>query len=102
MGAWGTGSFENDDAANWIAELGTIVPDHLAQILVQAADYPSYLEAPASRIAVAAAEVIAALNGSPAQEAPPRNYQMDDQSTDVHSRAQGSGTTSFGTCAEKL
>ncbi len=71
MGAWGTGSFENDDAANWIAELGTIVPDDLAQILVQAADDPSYLEAPSSRIAVAAAEVIAALNGSPAQEAPP-------------------------------
>jgi hypothetical protein len=55
MGSWGTGSFENDDAANWIAELGTIVPDDLAQILVQAADYPNYLEAPASRIAVAAA-----------------------------------------------
>jgi hypothetical protein len=71
MGAWGTGSFENDDAASWIAELGTIVPDDLAQILVQAADNPSYLEAPASRIAVAAAEVIAALNGSPAQEPPP-------------------------------
>jgi hypothetical protein len=71
MGAWGTGSFENDDAADWIAELATIVPDDLTQIFVQAADYPSYLEAPASRVVVAAAEVIAALSGSPAQEVPP-------------------------------
>jgi len=71
MGAWGTGSFENDDAADWLAELGTIVPDDLTEILVQAADNLSYLQAPASRIVVAAAEVVAALNGSPAQEVPP-------------------------------
>src|SRR5580704_2847212 len=71
MGEWGTGSFENDDAADWLAELGSRVPDDLTQILLQAADNPAYLEAPASRIAVAAAEVIAALNGSPAPEAPP-------------------------------
>jgi hypothetical protein len=71
MGAWGTGSFENDDAKNWLAELGLIVPDDLTQILVRAADNPGYLEAPASRIVVAVAEVVAALNGSPAQEVSP-------------------------------
>ena len=71
MGEWGTGSFENDEAADWLAELGSRVPDDLTQILVQAADNPVYLEAPALRIVVAAAEVIAALNGSPAQEVPP-------------------------------
>jgi len=71
MGAWGTGSFENDDAADWLAELGSIAPDDLTHILVQTADSPGYLEAPASRIAVAAAEVIAALNGSPTEEVPP-------------------------------
>jgi Domain of unknown function (DUF4259) len=75
MGEWGTGSFENDDAADWLAELGSRVPDDLTQILLQAADNPAYLEAPASRIAVAAAEVIAALNGSPAPEAPPEIVQ---------------------------
>jgi hypothetical protein len=71
MGAWGTGSFENDDAKNWLAELGLIVPDDLTQILLRAADNPGYLEAPASRIVVAAAEVIAALNASPSQEVSP-------------------------------
>jgi hypothetical protein len=27
MVAWGTGSFENDDAADWLAKVGTIAPD---------------------------------------------------------------------------
>jgi hypothetical protein len=71
MEAWGTGSFENDDAADWLAELGTIAPDDMAQIFLQAAENPGYLEVPASSVVVAAAEVIAALNGSPAEEVPP-------------------------------
>ncbi len=69
MGAWGTGSFENDDAAGWLAKLSTIAPDDLTQIFIQAADNPGYLEAPIASVVVAAAEVIAALNGSPAPEA---------------------------------
>ena len=71
MEAWGTGSFENDDAMDWLAELDTIEPDDMTQIFLQAADNPGYLEAPASSVVVAAAEVIAAMNGSPAQEVPP-------------------------------
>lgn len=71
MGAWGNGSFENDDAAGWLADLGTVAPADLARILTQAVDHPAYLEAPAAGIAVAAAEVVAALNGSPAHGAPP-------------------------------
>jgi hypothetical protein len=71
MGTWGTGSFENDDAADWLTRLGTIAPDDLTQIFAQAADNPNYLEAPAASVVVAAAEVIAALNGSPAKELPP-------------------------------
>jgi hypothetical protein len=71
MVGWSTGSFANDDAAAWLAELGTIAPADLTQILIQAADNPSYLEAPAAGVAVAAAEVIAALNGSPAEGVPP-------------------------------
>jgi hypothetical protein len=71
MAAWGTGSFENDDAAGWLAGLGAIGPGDLTQIFVQAADNPNYLEAPAASVVVVAAEVIAALNGSPAQGAPP-------------------------------
>jgi len=70
LGGWGTGSFENDDAADWVGELGTISPKDLNQILAQAADSPDYLEAPAASVAVAAAEAVAALAGSPADAAP--------------------------------
>lgn len=71
MAAWGSGSFENDDAADWLAELRTIAPDDLTKIFSQAADDPAYFEAPAASVVVAAAEVIAALNGSPANGVPP-------------------------------
>ena len=71
MGGWGTGSFENDDAADWLAGLAALGPADLAKIFTQAADDPAYLEAPAASVAVAAAEVVAALNGSPASAAPP-------------------------------
>ena len=70
MAAWGTGSFENEDAADWLAKLGAIEPDDLTQMFIQAADNPSYLEAPAASVVVAAAEVIAALNGSPSAGVP--------------------------------
>jgi hypothetical protein len=66
MAGWGTGSVENEDAAGWLTELSTISPDELTQILFHAADDPGYLEAPAASVAVAAAEVVAALSGSPA------------------------------------
>jgi hypothetical protein len=64
VGAWGTGSFENDDAADWVAKLNTITPEELTRILVRAADDPEYLEGPGASAAVAAAEVVAALRGS--------------------------------------
>jgi hypothetical protein len=70
--AWGTGSFENDDAVNWLAALRTITPDDLTQIFAQAADNPEYLEAPAARVTVVAGEVVAALNGFPAEATPPQ------------------------------
>lgn len=63
MGAWGTGSFENDDAADWVAGLDAISPEELTRILIAAADDPEYLEGPAASVAVAAAEVVAALEG---------------------------------------
>ncbi|HXR14995.1 MAG TPA: DUF4259 domain-containing protein [Terriglobales bacterium] len=68
--AWGTGSFENEYATDWLKKLGAITPDDLTEIFVQAADHPGYLEAPAASVVVAAAEVIAALRGSPTERAP--------------------------------
>ena len=70
MGAWGSGSFENDDAADWLGQLGTIGPDDLTNIFSKAADDPAYFEAPDASIVVAAAEVVAALNGCAANEVP--------------------------------
>ena len=70
MAGWGTGSFENEDAVNWIAELPSIDSDGLKKILVRAADESDYLEAPDASIVIAAAEVIAALKGAPAERAP--------------------------------
>jgi hypothetical protein len=70
VGRWGVGSFENDDAAGWLAKLGSITPNDLTKIFLHAADNPAYLEASEASVAVAAAEVIAALNGSSAAGAP--------------------------------
>jgi hypothetical protein len=72
MGAWGAGSFENDDAAHWLAELPTIALDDLTKIFDRAADDPNYFEAPAARVVVAAAEVVAAMNGSSTTIVPPQ------------------------------
>jgi hypothetical protein len=54
----------------WVAGLDAVTPEELMRILGQAADDPGYLEAAPARIAVAAGEVVAALNGSPAAGAP--------------------------------
>ena len=72
MGAWGSGSFENDDAADWLAELATITPDDLTRIFTRAADDPGYLEVPDASAVVVGAEVMAALYDSPAKNVPPQ------------------------------
>ena len=60
MGAWGTGHFENDDAADWADELES---DGLAAIrnAFTALDTSDYIEAPEASMALAAASVVAAL-----------------------------------------
>ncbi len=71
-GAWDVGSFDNDDALDWVWELSesddlSIIEDSL-QAAVESTDY---LEAPTGSIAVAAAEVVAALRGKPGSKLPP-------------------------------
>jgi Domain of unknown function (DUF4259) len=61
MGGWGTGSFENDEAQDFLGQLSTLGVDDLRPILARAADQEGYLEAPESSAAVAAAEAVAAL-----------------------------------------
>ena len=72
MGAWGHGPFENDDASDWIEELGE--SEDLSAI--EAAFKPvvaagsAEIEAPKCCAALAAAEVVAALSRRPGDALP--------------------------------
>ena len=68
MAGWGTGSFENEDAQSFLGRLNSLGIEDLKSILARAADQENYLEAPESSIAVAAAEVVAALVGAAKDE----------------------------------
>lgn len=73
MGAWGSGSFENDDALDWSANFcdapdEELLSDALSTVAEVAAD--EYLEAPECSIGLAAAEVIAASKGAPSSDVP--------------------------------
>ena len=73
MGAWGAGSFENDDAGDWLWELcdepkEELVSDVLSRIATM--DSAEYLEASDCSVGLVAAEVVAALKGSPNPEMP--------------------------------
>lgn len=68
MGAWGTGVFEDDEALDWVgglAEAATLAPVVDA---LRATEASGYLEAPTCSAALAAAEVVAALNGKAESE----------------------------------
>jgi hypothetical protein len=60
MPGWGTGSFENEDAQNFLGRLKSLGVADVKQMLTHAGDQ-DYLEAPQSGEVVAAAEVVAAL-----------------------------------------
>jgi hypothetical protein len=62
MGAWGVDPFDNDDAADWAAELEGLDRRAGLQVLDAAfagANDTEYIEAPEGSIAVAAAQVVA-------------------------------------------
>lgn len=66
MGTSGPGSFENDGAMDWVAELESYaedspIVDALNTVIDQADDYP---EEPDCSVAIAAAEVVAAQLGN--------------------------------------
>jgi hypothetical protein len=69
MPGWGSGSFENDDAQNFLKELPTRAPEDLKQILVRA-DRQDYLPAQESSVVVAAAELVATAKGAPPNHVP--------------------------------
>lgn len=70
MGAWGTGSFDNDDAGDWVVEMEAAedfdpISSAFAAVLEVGDDY---LELPEAGAGIAAAEVVAALLGKPSSE----------------------------------
>jgi Domain of unknown function (DUF4259) len=72
MGAWGYNSFENDDASDWALELEeTSDLASVASALEEVIENQGLVEAPEAARAIAAAEVISALNGHPSETLPP-------------------------------
>ncbi len=72
MGAWGKGIFENDTACDFAADVadggGISTVEHaLDRILLRGVDY---LEAHDAEEGLAAAEIVARLNGSPGDKTP--------------------------------
>ena len=69
-GVWNVGSFENDDALDWVSECtqsSSITPVTRAFETVLQAEY---IEAPDGAIAIAAAEAVAAAVGKPSESLP--------------------------------
>ncbi len=70
MAGWGSGSFDNEDAQDWLKHLPGLTTDDLQQLLSRV-DANAYLEAHESSVMIAAAEAVATVSGAP-PEAPPR------------------------------
>ncbi len=68
MGAWGAGTFDNDDALDWLDDLMDGADDAIRDALESTGADP--LEAPDASSALAAAEVVAAALGHPAADLP--------------------------------
>ena len=67
MGAWGHGSFDNDDACDLACDLVECTDLSMLEEALRGAINPDdYLEAPEAGRAIAAAEVVLALLGQPA------------------------------------
>ncbi len=70
MAAWGSGNFANDDAMDFLWDIKRMDASQFEQLLKNAAESSGYFKAPDASVAVAAAEVVAALKGAPAEEPP--------------------------------
>lgn len=70
MGAWGHGSFENDDALDWVYALEADGVEAIRSALAAVLEADGYVEAPEASMALAAAEVVAALRLRPAADLP--------------------------------
>jgi hypothetical protein len=69
-GAWGPGSFENDDALDWVDQCVQSRRAELVAATFRAVLQGRTVDAPEAAMAVAAAEVVAAAKGKPAKSFP--------------------------------
>jgi hypothetical protein len=69
MPGWGTGSFENEEAQNFLGQLNSLGVDDLSPILARAADQ-DYVDAPESSVVIVIAEIVAAACGNPPEAMP--------------------------------
>ncbi len=70
MGAWGLGPFENDGALDWLVQLRSGGIDAVGSAFADMAAEPGYLELYEGQNALAAAEILAAAHGRPAEGLP--------------------------------
>ena len=78
MGGWGTGSFENDEAQNFLGRLNSVEVGDLKQMLANAADR-DYMDAPESSVVIAVAEVVATARGKPSAGGAEPDCRMGQQ-----------------------
>lgn len=69
-GAWESGSFDNDDAVDWVGQCIKSKGASLIAATLTAALTDTYLEAPECSSAIAAAEVVAASKGKASKSLP--------------------------------
>jgi len=85
MGAWGVGSFQNDQALEWLGEVESeddpaLIEDALGTI--SEADEDAYLDADDCNVAIAAAELVAAMGGQPSPRLPDGMKEWCDEQED--------------------
>jgi len=70
MGCWAIGSFGNDEAADWVAELtGQKDPGLVRETIAEVLAIDGYLDAPYATRGLAAIEVVAIARGRPTSSA---------------------------------
>lgn len=70
MGAWGPGSFENNEASDWVADLEESSGIGMLKEALKTVEKNKYPEVPDCCVALAAAEVVAAAKGRPSRDFP--------------------------------
>ena len=70
MGAWGVGAFDNDAALDWIDTLERLGTEAMLVAFQTVAEEGERIEVEQARIAIAAAEAVAAAREHPAAELP--------------------------------